>query len=275
MRLLLLTALTMVAFAANSVINRLSLAEGDIGPANFALIRVLSGAIVLLLIARATAPARDQNQKVQWQSVLSLTAYLIGFSFAYVTLETGIGALILFGGVQLTMFASAIFAREPISTQRWIGSATALAGLIWLLAPGQVAPPVTGALLMGFAAIGWGVFSLMGRKVTDPLLATQTSFLWALPLVALIAFVIPDAEALTTSGVLLAILSGAVTSGLGYYLWYSILPKLDTVVASTAQLTVPAIVLPSSADRSNLWLSLAASGTGRLASPPWPGPATD
>lgn len=242
MRLFLLTSLTMVAFAANSVLNRLSLAEGEIGPSGFALIRVVSGALVLLVLVAAT---RKSAAKVAFKpaSAIALTVYLLGFSFAYVSLETGIGALILFGGVQITMFAGALIARDEITPQRWVGSALAVAGLVWLLLPSAGAPPVLGAALMAAAAIGWGVYSLIGRTAALPLLETQRSFLLAVPLVTAAWVLVPDGVSLTSIGVVLAVLSGAVTSGLGYALWYSVLPKLDTISASVAQLTVPVIAM--------------------------------
>ena len=243
MRLFLLTSLTMIAFAANSVLNRLSLAEGEIGPSGFAVIRVVSGALVLWLLVSATQQRTGERPRIRPASAIALTVYLLGFSFAYVSLETGIGALILFGGVQITMLAGALFAKEQISPQRWAGSGLAVVGLVWLLLPSASAPPLFGAALMAAAAIGWGVYSLIGRSATLPLLETQQSFLLAVPLVVLAWLVFPDGVTLTSTGVFLAILSGSVTSGLGYALWYSVLPKLDTISASVAQLTVPVIAM--------------------------------
>lgn len=242
MRLLLLTTLTMVAFAANSVLNRLALAEGEIGPASFAFIRVVSGAVMLLALVTATQSPADKP-KLRPASAIALTIYLLGFSFAYVSLETGIGALILFGGVQITMFAGALLARDAIPLQRWIGSTLAVAGLVWLLLPGAAAPSLLGAVLMAVAAVGWGVYSLIGRSAALPLIEAQRSFLLAVPLVAVAWVMVPDEGGLTSTGVVLAILSGAVTSGLGYALWYSILPRLDTVLASVAQLMVPVVAM--------------------------------
>lgn len=247
MKLLLLTALTMVAFASNSLLNRLALAEAEIGPAGFALIRVISGAVVLLILVVLRSAPQDRWTRPNPVSVLALTAYLAGFSFAYVSLDAGIGALLLFGGVQITMFGGAIFAAEPISRLRWFGSLLAAGGLVWLLAPGQATAPVLASALMVLAAIGWGIFSLNGRKSTNPLGDMQTSFLLAVPLIALIWFTVPDTTPMTLTGVALAIASGGVASALGYVLWYAILPRLDTVIASTAQLTVPAIAMAGGA----------------------------
>ncbi|WP_419902706.1 DMT family transporter [Kiloniella sp.] len=250
-KLFLLTSLTMVAFAANSIFNRLSLAEGEIGPSGFALIRVLSGAAILLFLVSFKGPEKvpvkstpaHKKPKINLTSILSLSVYILGFSFAYVSLDAGIGALILFGGVQITMFVGALYTGEKITRQRWFGSILAIAGLVWLLAPTGVTPLLFETLLMAGAAIGWGVYSLIGRKVENPLVATQKSFLFAIPLVALIWFAFPDQIELTQRGVFFAIASGAITSGLGYALWYSVLPRLDTITASVAQLTVPALAM--------------------------------
>lgn len=247
LKITLLTSLAMLAFAANSIFNRLSLAEAEIGPTGFALIRVLSGAIILLLLVqiktKLAPPKKPSKRTPNLVSVLALTAYILGFSFAYVTLDAGIGALILFGGVQVTMFAGALIGGEHITRQKWFGSGLAFAGLIWLLAPNETTTPGSGALLMIGAAIGWGVYSLNGRKVSDPLHETQLGFLFSLPIVVLIWAVFPDQIQMTQKGILFAILSGAITSGLGYALWYWILPQIDTVTASVAQLTVPALAM--------------------------------
>jgi drug/metabolite transporter (DMT)-like permease len=258
LKLFLLTSLTMCAFAANSVFNRLSLAEGEIGPSGFALIRTFSGAAILLLLvvlqSNKGASSSRTNISVKHLSLsklsliniapmLALSVYILGFSYAYVTLDAGLGALILFGGVQITMFLGALYKREAISTQRWVGSLLAFCGMVWLFAPADDQLPILQALLMGTAAVGWGIYSLLGRKVTNPLRQTQRSFCFALPLVFLVYLVVPDKVELTQRGVMFAVLSGALTSGLGYALWYAILPKLETITASVAQLTVPIIAL--------------------------------
>ena len=237
-RLAALTALTMLAFAANSLLNREALAEGQTGPAVFALIRVVSGALCLWVLVRLRGgPSRPILRP--W-GVVSLALYVLGFSFAYVTLPAGVGALILFGGVQVTMFAGAVLGGERVAWPRWAGAAVAFAGLVWLLWPGaQAAPPVAGALLMLAAALGWGVYSLLGRGVPDPLAATASNFVWAVPLAVLAYAVLPDAA--SARGALLAVVSGAVTSGLGYALWYAILPRLTATLAAVAQLSVPVI----------------------------------
>jgi len=230
----------MIAFAANSVINRMALVDGDTGPAAFALIRLASGAVFLFVLASW------QGGGVAWRAprrlwgAAMLALYVLGFSFAYVSLAAGVGALILFGGVQITMFAGAILGREEISQARWLGAVIAFFGLVVLLWPqAGVLPNVAGVALMAAAAVGWGVYSLLGRGVADPVGATAANFALALPVGLLVFALLPDGVA--ARGALLAVLSGAITSGAGYALWYSILPQLAASAAAVAQLTVPVI----------------------------------
>ncbi|MEZ5715788.1 MAG: DMT family transporter [Paracoccaceae bacterium] len=240
MRLGLLTALTMVAFAANSILNRLALEGGGTGPASFAAIRLAAGAAMLaaLVALRGGRPA--------WRAGLggpaALALYVLGFSFAYVSLPAGIGALILFGGVQVTMFAGAVLTREPVPARRWLGAALSFAGLAYLMWPaGTAAPDLTGTVLMAAAALGWGLYSLIGRGAGDPLAATAANFLWAMPAGLALWLIAPDG--LDRGGALLAAISGAVTSGIGYAMWYRVLPGLGAARAAVAQLTVPVIAI--------------------------------
>ncbi len=242
MRLLVLTALTMVAFAANSVLNRAALLDGQTGPAAFQALRVFSGAacLGLLLIIRSGTPKLFGKGRAVGTGALLI--YMIGFSFAYVSLDAGMGALILFGGVQITMFGGAVLGGDRPAVARWLGSVIAFGGLVWLLWPGATgAPPLVPAALMAAAALGWGIYSLVGRGATDPLAETGANFICAAPLALLVWVILPDN--MTATGAMLAILSGAVTSGLGYALWYSVLPRLDASVAALAQLTVPVIAV--------------------------------
>ncbi len=243
MRTVLFTILAMLAFAANSVLTRLALADGAIGPAAFAAIRLASGTLALgLLLARrrgTEAPA-----PVPWAGAAALAAYMVGFSFAYVSLGAGAGALILFGAVQVTMFAGALARGEAVPQARWIGALVAFGGLAVLLWPaGAAFPDPIGAGLMVTAAVGWGVYSLLGARTTDPLRATTLNFVRALPVGLVLAMLVPDPRGTTLWGAGLAIFSGAVTSGLGYALWYRVLPHLPATVAAMAQLTVPVLAL--------------------------------
>ena len=233
MRLLLLTALTMVAFAANSVLNRLALEGGAAGPASFAAIRLVAGAAMLALLAGWRSGGLRWRTGAGGPAALAL--YVLGFSFAYVTLQTGVGALILFGGVQVTMFAGAVLGREAVPLRRWLGAGLSFAGLMYLMWP------VGGAALMAAAALGWGIYSLIGRGTRDPLAATAANFLWAVPAGVAVWLFVRDGA--TAAGVALAVLSGALTSGLGYALWYTVLPALGATRAAVAQLTVPVIAI--------------------------------
>lgn len=240
MRLIILVSVTMLAFAANSLLNRMALAESEAGAASFAALRLLSGALMLVAIVQLRGQANWRLTNVA--GPLSLLAYVIGFSFAYLSLDAGLGALILFGGVQITMFAGALLRGESVPTMRWVGAGFAFAGLSFLLWPSGTTPvPLLGAGLMLGAALGWGIYSLLGAGAADPLGATARNFLWATPLGLLPAFFMWDG--MSPIGALLAVLSGAVTSGLGYALWYRVLPELPASVAAVAQLTVPIIAL--------------------------------
>jgi len=233
-----LTMLTMVAFAGNSVLCRKALGAGEIDAASFATMRIASGGLVLaiLLYLRRRKPA-----PVNWRTVAGLFAYVAFFSFAYITLSTGTGALILFGAVQLTMFIVALRAGEHFSGVSWAGLIVAFGGLIYLVSPGLTAPDPVGAALMAVAGIAWGAYSLLGRGAGDPLAATASNFIFCIPLVVLVNIVFLDDLHLTTRGVLLATVSGGITSGIGYAIWYEALKGLTAMQAATVQLSVPAI----------------------------------
>lgn len=246
MRLFLLTALTMLAFAANSVLNRWAVGPGHIGAVEFAMIRLVAGAGMLAaLVLWQRGGIAWPGARGRVAGVLGLSAYLLGFSLAYRGLDAGTGALVLFGTVQVTMFAGALMAREAVPGRRWAGAALALAGLALIAAPGTVEAGATGTVaasplvLMAGAGVGWGLYSLAGRGARDPLVATAWNFVLALPVVlpfGLAGFAAPDAL-----GVALAVVSGAVTSGLGYALWYAVLPQLGAARGAVAQLSVPVL----------------------------------
>jgi len=188
--------------------------------------------LVLLLVWRDRGVS-SVRAGVGWQGAFMLALYALGFLFAYVTLEAGVGALILFGGVQITMFAGAVVTRETIQANRWAGAAMAFGGLVWLLWPqGGAAPNGAGARLMLAAAVGWGFYSLIGRKAGDPLRATAVNFTLAAPLGVVVWLLLPDV--MSRRGVGLAMMSGMVTSGLGYALWYKVLPGLPAAIAAIA-----------------------------------------
>ena len=234
-----LTAIAMIAFAANSLLCRMALGNDLIDAGSFTSIRVISGAITLGLIISI----RGHSSKVtaNWSGVAALFCYMVFFSFAYLSLSAGTGALLLFGAVQLTMFASAIRHGERFSFLSWTGLAAAFAGLVYLVAPGVTAPDPIGALLMATAGVAWGAYSLIGRRSGQPLLETTANFLYSVPFtIGLSAMFIASAD-ISVPGSLLAVASGALASGIGYAIWYAALPGLTAGRAATVQLSVPVI----------------------------------
>jgi len=245
MRLILLTTLVMVAFAANSVLNRAAVGAGHIAALDFALVRAVAGAAVLVLLVRIRHGRLDMVAPARIWGGAALTLYLIGFSIAYLGMDAGLGALILFGGVQVTMFAGALIEGERPPARRWIGAGMAMAGLVWLMWPsGAVQVPLGAAAAMVAAAIGWGIYSLLGRGSASPLADTGASFVWATVMSFGLVLALGGAPAVNSSswtGLMLAVTSGAITSGLGYALWYSVLTRLGASVAGLVQLSVPVI----------------------------------
>lgn len=247
MRIFLLTALTMTAFAANSVLNRMALAANHIGAAEFGSIRLVAGAVTLAALCVLLRGGLRLGGPARLAGVLSLTLYIYGFSAAYNALDAGLGALILFGVVQITMFAGGVLAGEDMPARRWTGAGLAFSGLTWMLWPGSdMAVSLWHGLCMAAAGVGWGIYSLAGRKAEDALQATAANFVIAAPLGVLLGWMLPASSsgvAIEGTGIALAVLSGAVTSGMGYALWYTVLPRLAASVAAVAQLTVPVIAL--------------------------------
>lgn len=234
------TAAAMLAFAANSLLCRLALLQGGIDPASFGAVRIVSGAIALALIVRWRAgEARETSG--DWLSAAMLFAYVAFFSFAYLSLAAGTGALVLFGAVQLTMFGAALRAGERFAPLACAGLAVAALGLVYLVLPGVSAPPIVGAVLMASAGVAWGVYSLRGRGALDPLGATAGNFLRAAPMALVLWLPFAGIAHADTEGIALAIVSGAVTSGVGYAVWYTALRELSAMRAATVQLSVPPI----------------------------------
>lgn len=236
-----LTTLTMLAFAANSLLCRLALGEQVIDAASFTTVRLASGALMLWLIVRWRGGPANGTQSSDWLAAGMLFLYAAAFSFAYLTLSAGTGALILFGVVQLTMFLAGLRGGESFPAVAWVGLSLALAGLVYLVSPGVTAPEPAGALLMGLAGIGWGIYSLRGRGVANPLHATARNFLLAVPLGLLLSLLFLDRFHFNTHGLAIAAASGAIASGLGYVLWYAALRGLSATSAATVQLSVPVI----------------------------------
>ena len=240
LRIGVLTALTMIAFAGNSLLCRLALKDTTIDAATFTAVRLASGALILMAIVRLRGGGRPMVSG-SWPAAAMLFVYAVGFSFAYRELSAATGALILFGAVQLTMIGYGLWSGERLRGLQLAGLATALAGLVYLLLPGLTAPPLQDAAFMMAAGMAWGVYSLLGRGSADPTQATAGNFLRTMPFAAALCLAFSRDAAGDPLGVFYAILSGAVTSGLGYALWYAVLPALKATTAATIQLCVPAL----------------------------------
>ena len=238
-RILLLTTLTMIAFAGNSVLCRLALRETAIDAASFTSIRLASGALVLGLLARFLRPGMKGDGN--WLSALALMAYAGCFSFAYLSLSAATGALLLFGAVQATMIGYGIWRGERLQGQALLGLVLALGGLVGLMLPGLSAPPLWGSLLMLLAGIAWGVYSLRGKGAGDPVRVSAGNFLRAVPMALALSLLLLSRANPDPAGIGYAVASGAVASGLGYAIWYSVLPALKATQAATIQLSVPVI----------------------------------
>jgi drug/metabolite transporter (DMT)-like permease len=238
MRIAALTLVAMIAFASNSVLCRLALAKTGIDPASFTLTRLASGAATLAAISFATG--HGGARAGSWKAALALFAYAAAFSFAYVSIPAGAGALLLFGTVQATMVIAGLLRGEHLRGFQWFGLAIALAGLAALVAPGVSSPPLIGAGLMMIAGIAWGAYSLLGSRGLDPLAATAGNFLRATPMA--LALVVPMTwGAQPLSGLVYAALSGALASGVGYSIWYAALSGLTAAQGASVQLSVPVI----------------------------------
>lgn len=245
LKTVVLTGLAMTAFAANSIFCRFALGQGGMDAGAFALIRLVSGAIVLGILSgrHAFRPPIKEGGK-PWAMPLMLALYALFFSYAYVNLGTGTGALILFGAVQATMIWAGVLAGERPGLVRILGMATALMGLIYLVFPGLSAPSPLGAFLMTLAGISWGIYSLLGKQVQNPVAATAFNFIWAVPLVLAPIFFLTDftlAINFAGSEFWAAILSGTLASGIGYVIWYAAIKGLSPGRAASVQLTVPVI----------------------------------
>ncbi len=246
-RVYVLTLFAMIAFASNSLLCRAALKETGIDAATFTLIRIFSGAVALWLIIKArkrpssVAAVYDRRISGNWISALALFAYAAAFSFAYKTLSAGTGALLLFGAVQATMILWGFRKGERLRIIQILGLLVALTGLVMLVLPGLSAPPLIGSILMLSAGIAWGVYSLRGKTGGDAIAATAGNFLRAFPFAALISVIMIRQAHLDSLGVVYALISGAVTSGVGYVIWYAALTDLKAASAATVQLSVPVL----------------------------------
>lgn len=236
-RTLLLTSLAMLAFAGNSLLCRVALRDTEIDPASFTALRLLAGALTLALLLRLRRGPSTLTG--DWPGALALFTYAAAFSYAYVKLDAGAGALLLFAAVQLSMIAWGLLRGERLSPLQVLGSALALAGLVGLLLPGSGTPQVMASLLMVVAGIAWGAYSLLGRGAGDPLAATAGNFIRTLPISGVLCVLAMSTLTWDQAGVLFALLSGGLTSGIGYAIWYAALPRLAATQAASIQLSVP------------------------------------
>jgi drug/metabolite transporter (DMT)-like permease len=239
LRVLALTSFAMLAFAGNSLLCRLALKHTHIDAASFTTIRLLSGAAMLWLVVRVRHGTRSGHGS--WLSALALFAYAAGFSFAYISLSVATGALLLFGAVQATMIGVGIWRGERLHGPQLVGLVLALGGLIGLLLPGLSAPPIGAAALMLGAGIAWGVYSLRGRGAGDSTRVTAGNFLRAASMALALSLFLARGTSLDRAGILYALASGALASGLGYAIWYTALPGLRSATAAVVQLCVPVI----------------------------------
>ena len=235
------TSFALIAFAANSVLCRLALGGETIDAASFTVIRLISGAITLVLILKMQSAGNHSTAKGSVVAALMLFLYAITFSFAYITLNTATGALILFGAVQMTMILITLKSGHRMHMAEWFGVIIAFAGLVYLVLPDVTSPSFVGFVLMTVAGIAWGVYTLKGRGSKNPLADTAHNFARTIPLVAVLAIVAIPYVDLSIKGVILAVLSGAVASGIGYTVWYTALGGLTAVQAAVVQLLVPVI----------------------------------
>ncbi len=238
-RIVLLTVVSLVAFAGNSVLARLALTRTAIDPGSFTSIRLIAGAMVLFLIV--TVRRGTHRPGGTWPSAVALFVYAAAFSFAYVQLTTATGALLLFGAVQATMISIGVARGERLSLAQWSGLLCAYAGLVALMLPGLSAPPWLAAAMMLMAGAAWGVYSLRGKGAGDPIAATAGNFARAVPLTIVMSVLLRDSRTLDVHGIGYAIASGALASGVGYAVWYTALRTLRATTAATVQLSVPVI----------------------------------
>ena len=238
-RILALLILTMIAFASNSLLCRMALAHTRIDAASFTTIRLVSGAVMLWLVVRIKGGTRGGQGNLI--SAITLFVYAAGFSYAYISLPAATGALLLFGAVQATMIGYGIWSGERFHKLQLVGLVLAFAGLVGLLMPGISAPPLSGSVLMLGAGVAWGIYSLRGKGEGNPTRVTAGNFLITTPVAMVLSLLMFKDTSIDLAGIGYAMASGALASGLGYALWYAILPALKATSAATVQLSVPVI----------------------------------
>ena len=241
------TVFALFAFAANSVLCRLALGSGAIDAASFTTIRLLSGITILFLLIQFTRQLQKSDAKTKvktkgsWLSAIMLFIYAVAFSFGYISLDTGTGALILFGAVQITMILSNVVSGIKLHWSEWLGLVIAFAGFVYLILPSVTTPSLTGFILMSISGMAWAFYTLLGRKSTNALNDTAFNFLRTSPFIFILMLFSLNSLHISESGFMLAVLSGAIASGVGYFVWYIALAGLSVTQAAVLQLFVPII----------------------------------
>jgi drug/metabolite transporter (DMT)-like permease len=240
---LFLISIALIAFAGNSVLCRYALKDDVIDASSFTAIRLISGAVFLIGLVAFKNKLNINWKGGSWLSAFWLFLYAAAFSFAYISLKTGIGALILFGAVQITMVLMNLIKGQRLLWLEWFGLVLAFSGLAYLLIPSSTSPSLVGSLLMAVSGVAWGFYTLAGRGSLNPLVDTANNFLKSIPfvLICVLVFVAFYDLNITGNGIVLAVVSGAITSGLGYAIWYLVLDTISVTQAAVIQLTVPII----------------------------------
>ena len=241
LKIFILTGLALIAFAANSVLCRLALGDKTIDAASFTNIRLFSGAVVLLLILKLYNSQSQNSSKGNWLSSFMLFLYAVTFSFAYISLDTGTGALIMFGSVQITIILLSIISGNRLNIYEWLGVTIAFLGFVYLILPGVSSPSLIGFSLMTIAGIAWGIYTLKGKESKNPLRDTTYNFIRTIPFIIILLVSTIQHSSYSTKGVVLAIISGGITSGIGYTIWYMAMEGLSKIQTAVIQLLVPII----------------------------------
>ena len=238
---IIFTALALIAFAANSVLCRLALGEGAIDASSFTTIRLGSGIFVLYILIKIFNNQERSTVSGSWSASLMLFIYAVTFSFAYISLDTATGALILFGSVQISMILVSVIRGSRLHSSEWLGLLLAFSGFVYLILPGVTAPSLTGFILMSLSGIAWGMYTLMGRESGNPMLSTASNFFKTIPFIIILTLITLSQAHMSSKGILLAVLSGALASAIGYTIWYVALGGLSSTQAAVLQLLVPLI----------------------------------
>ncbi|MDQ6977410.1 MAG: DMT family transporter [Ghiorsea sp.] len=242
MHILFLTTLALVAFAANSILCRLALYEGLMDAGSFTAVRLISGALMLgLIVSLRKQQQYNLQSSGSWLAALLLFIYAITFSYAYIALDIATGALILFAAGQITLILAALFYGSRLSLLEWLGLLLAFSGFIYLMLPSATTPSWGGFVLMSISGVAWGLYTLMGKSSNQPLADTTSNFIRSIPMVILLMLFSFEYTNLNAQGLLYAVLSGAIASGVGYTIWYMALEKLQTIHAAVVQLLVPVL----------------------------------